>query len=343
MLTFRELTESEPFDPATLAPGVPFTQAQFYGAWQTALHRKVRRFVGEEHGEANVYFQIIRYPLMRGKTYLYVPYGPVVKNTSTETLVAIKKEITRIAGEERAVFARLDFFPTTDEKILTPFFTKAPASTYHGAYFQPRAEWYLDLDKTEDELIANMHEKTRYSIRTAEKRDVVTEIVTSDFTKYVETFYELMRVTAKRDHFHLHEKKYYECIFASLTEAKGSYLSIARYGEEILVVDLIIVFAGIAHHVFGCSSDSERTRLPNYLAQRAAIFYAKRTGCVSYTFGGISTLEHLEKGWEGLTRFKRRFGGREVRHSAFFDVVLNSFWYRLYVFRKFLQNLGMPL
>jgi len=333
-MTFRELREDEPFDPSALISGVPFTQAGFYGAWQKALGRKVRRFVAEENAAPAAYFQLIRYPLVGGKTYLYAPYGPVVKNNASGFLDSLKKELARIAREEQAVFVRLDFTPPAAAEHAASFFAEAPSYTYHSAYFQPRIEWYLDLAPSEEELFTGTHEKTQYSIRTGEKRGVAVEVITKDFGKYFDDFYKLMTITAERNGFHLHEKEYYEGIFRNLPSIPDSYLVAARYGEKILVIDLFIVFGGIANHVFGCSSNEERTRMPNYLAQWEAIRHAKKIGCASYNFGGIATDADPHAGWEGLTRFKRRFGGREVRHSAFFDLVAQPFWYRLYSFRK---------
>jgi lipid II:glycine glycyltransferase (peptidoglycan interpeptide bridge formation enzyme) len=335
---FRELSETEDFDPNVITPGVPFTQAAFYGTWQKALGRKVRRFVVGENGHIVAYYQLVKFPLLRGKAYLYAPYGPVVKNSTPEFLDSLKKELQRMAKEERAVFVRLDFTPPPPPEALVPFFTKAAPYTYHSAYFQPRVEWYLDLGKREDELFTGMHEKTQYSIRTGEKRGVSVEVVTSDFGKYFETFFELMTVTAARNNFHLHEKKYYKSIFATLPTIANSYLVVARYGPAVLVIDLFIVSGGVANHVFGCSSSEERTRMPNYLAQWEAIRHAKNIRCTAYNFGGIETEEYRHKGWEGLTRFKKRFGGREVRHSEFFDLVMSPFWYRLYNLRKRLKS-----
>jgi lipid II:glycine glycyltransferase (peptidoglycan interpeptide bridge formation enzyme) len=337
-MNLRELTSGESFDPNTLSPHVPFTQAAFYGAWQEKLGRKVRRFVVEREGKVIAYIQLIRYPLLRGKQYLYAPYGPVTAESSPELLAFLNEKLKGIGSEERAAFIRLDFTPPIAREKLSPLFTEAKPYTYHSAYFQPRVEWYLDLGKSEEELIADMHEKTRYSIRTAEKRGVETEVVTQDFGRYLNIFYELMSVTAKRNGFSLHPRAYYESIFASLASVPDSYLVIARYGEKVLVVDLFIVSGGVANHVFGCSSDEERDRLPNYLAQLAAIRHAKQLGCASYNFGGIATDDYPSAGWAGLTRFKRRFGGREVRHGAFLDLVVSPFWYFLYNFRKRLQN-----
>ena len=61
--------------------------------------------------------------------------------------------------------------------------------------------------KTEKRIALGMHEKTRYSIRLAEKKGIAVEIVTNNFEKYFEIFYKLMEGTAERNSFGLHQKK----------------------------------------------------------------------------------------------------------------------------------------
>ena len=336
--TIRELQNNEDFDPSSLCMETPFTQASFYGSWQKSLPRKVRRFLISSDSTVVVYFQLVKYPLAFGQYYLYAPYGPVVSNYSEALLRYIREEVERIAKEENAVFARLDFTPVAPNISFTSIFTKAPSYTYHSAYFQPRSEWYLSLQKTENELLMDMHEKTRYSIRLAEKKGVVVEIITENFPAHFENFYVLLLGTAQRNGFHLHAKEYYKSIFDTLS-ARNSYLVVARYGEKILAMELIIVFGAIANYVFGGSSNEERNRMPTYSAHWKAICHAKALGCTHYNFGGIVSGDSVYKGWDGLTTFKMKFGGKEVTHSDFFDVVVNPFLYHMYNLRKRIKKI----
>lgn len=333
----RELEKDEQFDPTILAKNVPFTQADFYGSWQKHLKRTVKRFTILLDGETIAYFQIIKYPLLLGKHYFYIPYGPVTKDVSDDFFLFLKKEIKRISKNENGVFTRLDFTPSVSNSALSKFFTRAPLYTYHSAYFQPRMEWFLGLGKTENELLMDMHEKTRYSIRLAEKKEIRVEIITEDYEKYLSVFCDLMEGTAKRNGFSLHGRNYYEHIFKNL-EKSNSYLSVAKFGDTILAIDLIIVYSGIANYVFGGSSNEERNRMPTYLAQWKAICYAKQLNCDYYNFGGIATDNTIYKGWDGLTIYKMKFGGEKIVHSDFFDVVNNPFIYHLYNVRKWVRK-----
>ncbi|MEI6191215.1 MAG: peptidoglycan bridge formation glycyltransferase FemA/FemB family protein [bacterium] len=336
-----ELAESESFDLSDFYAEAAFTQADFYADWQRSLGREVKKFVinkiTENNTEIVAYFQMIKYPLLLGKSYFYIPYGPILKNEDENLLVFLKQEIKKISESEKAVFTRLDFTPVISTEILNKIFTKSPLYTYHSSFFQPRTEWFLGLEKTETELLADMHKNHRYSIRVAEKENINVEIVTENFDKYFETFYELMAGTAERNSFKLHPKNYYRNIFQNLPKI-NAHLAVAKYNEKILVIDLVIIYGGVANYVFSGSSNEERDKMPTYLALWKSILQAKALGCKYYNFGGISAENRPEKSWEGLTAFKKKWGGQEISHSDFFDLVANPFLYHLYNLRKLLKR-----
>ena len=171
---FRELEKNESFDPLTIHSDAPFTQAQFYGKWQEGLGREVRRFVILKDREVFAYFQLIKCPLFYHKSYFYIPYGPIIKEFSEQFLNLLQIELCAIARKNNAVFVRLDFTPPAEsdeyKKLLAIFFTKSSRWTYQAAYFQPRAEWFLDLRKSEVELLKEMRKGTRYSIHLADRK-----------------------------------------------------------------------------------------------------------------------------------------------------------------------------
>lgn len=331
----REIKDDESFDLGYLGNNIPFTQANFYGDWQKNLGRSIRRFLVYGDKKFVAYFQLIKYPLVFGKSYLYAPYGPIVEDLSESFFVYLKQELKKIAKMENAVFVRLDFTPTVSSDTLSKFFIKAPFYTYHSAFFQPRLEWFLNLKKSEDDLLMAMHEKTRYSIRLAEKKGITTEIITENFEKYFEIFHELMTKTANRAGFSLHQKSYYENIFRNLSKVENSYLSTAKYKDKTLCVYLVVPYDKTANYLYGASSNEERNRAPTYLAHWTAIKHAKMLHCDYYNFGGIEKENNLlNNKMITLTLYKKKFGGQEVVHSDFFDVVITHFWYFLYNLRK---------
>jgi peptidoglycan pentaglycine glycine transferase (the first glycine) len=316
----------------------PFTQGDIYSRWQS--NRITRRFVIKEGGEIVAYFQAIKFPLVKNKSYYYIPYGPVAKTFTLELLKFIKESLGLLI-DETVVYIRLDFNPRiSDEenlKFLSENFHKVPARLSHGSYFQPRQEWFLNIEKTPVELLAEMHQKTRYHVRLAERKGVTTKIISAGFGAYYADFYRLMKVTAERGKFALHPEEYYKNIFESLEKNYDgkSFLSIAYLGEEMLAIDLVIVFGNVANYVFGGSSSEHRNLVPTYLAQWAAIIQAKTLGCREYNFGAVSVGKTSD--WSGITDYKVKFGGHLVEHSDYYDLIKKPFWYFVYSARKLLK------
>lgn len=295
----------------------------------------------------------------------------------------LNDQIRNIVREEmrlqNAVFARLDFTPSilgmfanSDANSRQDYkndckkygYRLAPKLSTHSAYFQPRSEWLLDLEPSEEELLANMHEKTRYSIRLGYRKGIEHGIISADKSlahmQYFDKFYKLMSDTAERNDFKLHQRKYYEAIFASLsdlsdlpdllnkstnTKTDVAFLSIAKYAGQILAIDLIIIHADVAYYMYGGSSIVERNRMPTYVAMWEAIKHAKSLGAKSYNFGAISNsnLDGTKDAWSGITEFKVKFGGQALRHGPLLDLVsgnlVDKALYWLYNIRKYIQSL----
>jgi len=159
-----------------------------------------------------------------------LPYGPVFKNLSRPLLEILKAEFLKILKEENAIFCRFDFTPpvkdAAEEKLLEQFFVKSPSYSYRSSYFQPRTEWLLNLEPPEEEIFFQIHKKTRYCFRQAEKGGIKAKIITSQLQKYFDNFYALLKETAKRDNFHLHPRNYYQAIFEETEKRQNAYLAI---------------------------------------------------------------------------------------------------------------------
>ncbi len=335
----KEIKEKALWNPLLINKRIPFTQSFEYGSWQEMSGRKVRRFCIEENHNPLVFVQFIFFTFNLGKTYGYAPYGPAVSEFSKEVMAEVKEICKKVAKEEKAFFVRLDFSPPANKNKVFGFFNKVPLFSYSGSSFQPRYEWLLSLESSEEKLLSEMHQKARYSVRLAEKKGVTVEIVTEHLENYFDDFLKLMEETAFRNEFKLHEKEYYKNIFSESKENKNIYLSIARFEGKILVIDFVFIFGETAMYIFGASSNEHKNLSAPHLAQFRALLHAKKLGAKVYNFGGVEDPERkLVKGWEGLTSFKQKFGGRLFKHSDLYDHVQNPFWYAAYTLRKFLKK-----
>jgi lipid II:glycine glycyltransferase (peptidoglycan interpeptide bridge formation enzyme) len=342
MFTIKEVKNNHEVEAFLISLNAPFTQGMDYANWQ--IRREVRQFIVEKDGQITAFFQAIKYPLIFGKSYYYIPYGPVVREYSADLLDFLQKSLDVLRSKD-VVFVRSDFFPKTEnENVLECIkrnFYKVPALLSNGSSFQPRQEWFLNIEKDQEILLAEMNKKTRYAIRFAEKGGVKVKIIDHDFSDYFSDFYKLMQITAKRGNFGLHPERYYRNIFSNLDKSNinKSFLSIATFEDKIQAIDLIVVLGTVATYVFGGSSNDHRNLSPAYLAQWASIIQAKVLSCKEYNFGGVSVGgEKQKKEWAAFTDYKIKFGGRAVTHSGYYDIIWGHFWYFIYSARKLFKR-----
>ena len=317
---------------------LPLTQTPLYLAWQRGVNRRGKCLVLYEGDRVVVYLEYIVYPLLLGKHYIYAPYGPVFFDCNKAIVAELARKSKELLKQENAAFFRLDatIIPNTldPNNLFQKYFTSAPRVTHSSSYFQPRAEWYCNLEKTENELLLAMHPKTRYSIKLAEKKGIRVEIIERGLDKFFEDFYRLMDETAKRNKFSLHPKAYYQAAFAESEKEGQAFLAVSYFENTLLTIDFHVRIGKTVHFVFGGSSALYRNYCPTYLGKWLAMTHSKKIGATEYNFGGVSLLGS-KLSWEGLSSFKMKFGGRAIVHEFFYDCVHSWVCYYAYVIRKF--------
>ncbi len=334
MYEIREIRNKAEYNPLLISKQAPFTQAWFYGEWQEKMGRKARRFEIKKDSETTGFFQIIKYSLFAGRDLLYIPHGPILKEKMENSGAFLKEfgdKLLEISKEENVILARFDPMGGLDAN-LSKHFRKVPAYAYSSHYFQPRYEWVLDIGKSENELLDGMHPKNRYNIHLAEKKNVEIKIISDGFEKYFEDFYGLMEKTAKRNGFKLHPESYYKNIFNDCEKNKSAFLTLAEHSGKILAINLILIFGEAAYFVFGGSSEELKNLMAPHLSHWRGIIEAKNRGCKFYNFGAVNADDNGK--FEGISIFKKRFGGRILEYSDSYDLVLKSVWYWLYNLKK---------
>ncbi|MBI3633972.1 MAG: peptidoglycan bridge formation glycyltransferase FemA/FemB family protein [Candidatus Vogelbacteria bacterium] len=316
---------------------LPLPQNAFFGEWHEDRGRQVYRYkvLARESGKVLAIFQILKYPIMLSKSFLYVPHGPVFFSLSEDFWPGFKKFAIELASREGAIFLRFDphYMSDQDAVLLQKgLVSRAPKYMYDGI-FQPKFEWILDTTQTEKAILVGMKKVNRYSVNRAERLGVKIEIVRSNFLHYFDKFYELLQETGKRDSFTYYPRDYYLNIFNNCEKNKNAFLVVAYYKGEILLINIYVVYGTTVYWLFGGSSNSERAVGYTYLAQWEAIKETKRLGLNGYNFGSVTPEDNLYRGyrqWVGFTNFKQRFGGKGLEHGDLYDVVVSKSWYWFY-------------
>ena len=276
---------------------------------------------------------------------LYAPKGPVFKNSKLEItntkqnqistrdiFELLMKEIDKIARQENVLGIQLDP-ETADETWNQLFYDHNFVKTELDA--QPRHTLILDLTKSEDELLANMHSKTRYNINLALKKDVE---ITVDNTKFKE-FWELLKKTEQRQNISLQQETY----FKELLELPFVNLYLAQKDGQIAAANVIINWNNTATYLFGASDYAYRNIMAPHLLQWQAIKDAKDQNIWSYDFWGAAPQNitgHEEK-WFGFTKFKMGFSPEAeiTEYLGTYEKIYNPTKLGIYRFlRKFIKK-----
>jgi lipid II:glycine glycyltransferase (peptidoglycan interpeptide bridge formation enzyme) len=312
-----------------------FLQSYEWGEFQERTGQKVFRLGIDDV----VVLTLIKKPISAGLSYFYCPRGPIFSSgefNEDKVYDFIFAEIKKLALKEKCLFLRfdpIDKFQTSNSKF----------QINQTIDVQPSKSLILDLTKSENDLLKEMHQKTRYNIRLAEKKGVlIREAKLNEFDK----FWSLMSETVERDGFRLHNKNYYQSILESSLAPAGEgrgegqaqselkiKLIFAEYENRIIAANIITFFGDTVTYVHGSSSDNDRNVMAPYLLQWEVIKQAKNLSYKYYDFYGID-----EKKWPGVTRFKRGFGGEEINYPGTFDVVFDGLFYNVYRFLRWLRR-----
>ena len=244
------------------------------------------------------------------------------------------QEVDSICKKNRAVFLKIE--PDMWEDATT--ISQLPITNYQlrtsPHNIQPPRTIIVDINASEEDILARMKPKCRYNIRLAEKKGVTVRTWDD-----VSAFHEMMIVTGGRDGFGVHSKEYYQRAY-ELFHPKGTCeLLLAEYEGKPLTSLMVFANGKRAWYVYGASNNEERNRMPTYLLQWEAIRWAKARGCEEYDLWGVpdeneetleAQFESRHDGLWGVYRFKRGFGGQIKRAAQALDRVYNPFLYWLY-------------
>lgn len=205
---------------------------------------------------------------------------------------------------------------------------------------QPPDSTFIDLSKTEEEILASMKSKWRYNVRYAEKHEVKVRAIkadSKDFEKDLNSFYQLYKTTAARDGIGLHPLSYYKDLMERGIKAEDTEITlyIASHDGEDLAAIITLFQKDEAIYLYGCSGNTKRNLMPAYLVQWTAIKDAKEYGSKIYDFYGIPPTGDEAHPMHGLYLFKTGFGGPEVHRPGSFDIPLSLLYYPYSMAEKF--------
>ena len=272
---------------------------------------------------------------------MYIPRGPILDWNDVDLRQKVLKEIVNLAKENKSFLLKIDpevivgsGIPETDKAtqnnngitILNEL--KQQGWHYSQDQIQFKNTVWLDINHAEDELLANMKQKTRYNIRLSGKKGVkISEGKPSDFNMLANMYAE----TAIRDNFTIRSEKYYLNLWNSFYNQGKLTPLIASYEGKPIAALMLFHFAGRAWYIHGMSRSVHRNKMASYLLQWEAIKTAKNKGCARYDLWGAPfDLVESDPMW-GVFRFKQGFAGETIRTIGAWDFPINPLLHHLYI------------
>ena len=263
-----------------------------------------------------------------GRTLMYGCRGPVCDLDDRETFSQLLDGAKVLAKKYKSYVIKIDpdvpSSNTAFSSMLQSFGFRAKEGGKNFEAIQPRYVFRLNVEgKTEEELLANFHQKWRYNIRLAERKGVTVRICVKEM---VPAFSDLMLTTGVRDGFVTRKPEYFAAMLDNLGEHARLYMAFDP-NDTPIAGTLAIHYGDKVWYLYGASSNEHRNLMPNYLLQWRMIQWAVETNCRIYDFRGVSGDVSEDNPLYGLFRFKQGFGGDFTEFVGEMDLVLSPVIY----------------
>ena len=263
-----------------------------------------------------------------GRTLMYGCRGPVCDLDDRETFSQLLDGAKALAKKYKSYVIKIDpdvpSSNTAFSSMLQSFGFRAKEGGKNFEAIQPRYVFRLNVEgKTEEELLANFHQKWRYNIRLAERKGVTVRICGKEM---VPAFSDLMLTTGVRDGFVTRKPEYFAAMLDNLGEHARLYMAFDP-SDTPIAGTLAIHYGDKVWYLYGASSNEHRNLMPNYLLQWRMIQWAVETNCRIYDFRGVSGDVSEDNPLYGLFRFKQGFGGDFTEFVGEMDLVLSPVIY----------------
>lgn len=298
----------------------------------------------EENGQVVAAAQMLQrsipLPMGRSVCMLYVPKGPLLDWDNAAIRTRVLSDLRAFASELGAFFVKIDpdlaygyGLPGQPSEKPNPVGNelvgelRSAGWRYSNEQVQMHNTMLIDVNKSEEQLLAGMKQKARYNLRLAEKKGVVVRRGTpADFPD----FYKMYAETSVRDGFVIRSEEYYRAVWEEFYEAGMLVPLLAEVEGQPVAGLMLFIFGEQSWYLYGMSRDLYRDWMPNYLLQWDAIKASQAAGCKTYDlWGAPDDFNESDPMW-GVYRFKLGLGAYEARHIGAWDLPLQPVTYALY-------------
>ena len=305
-------------------------EANFLQSWDFYEFHKnrgneiVRRIILEEKSSKIIgaYAGVIE-NAKRGR-YLAIAGGPIIDWTDKKLVDLVFQDIRKQGEKHHCVFVRVRPQLEREEKNFKIF--KEHGLKLAPTYLSVEYAAILDLHKTEEEIIKNMHRRIRYAVNNARNKGFTIE--KSQNPADIHEFYQIQLQTARRQNFVSFSEDYLTKQFAAFAKNNEAVLYTAKYNGEILAQNFMIFYGNEASYHYAVSTELGTKLSGSPILHVEAMRDARKRGIFRYNLWGIVGENEKNHRFYGVSFFKRGFGGEELKYLPAHDLIINHLKYQ---------------
>lgn len=253
--------------------------------------------------------------------YLEVPGGPLTDWQDRKKVEDAVEQIRQVAKKYRCAFARVrPQLPDSEENrqlFAELGFQRAPM------HLHAEHTILIDLQPSEDELLAKMRRQTRYEVRRGIKEGIKVEKHTSE--AIYREFHAVQVATAQRQGFIPPDL---DTLLAERTAfGEQAWIYRAVLDGQPVAYGLILTTGREAEYFEAASTDLNRKHPGSTAILWQAMRDLKAQGYERFNLWGIAPEGQPQHRYAGVTTFKKGFGGQVVTFLPAQDLVLSKVRY----------------
>lgn len=249
----------------------------------------------------------------------YFPKGPLPD-------AFMIRELQKLSVQKNALYIQIEPDSTQKASVLGDLSTLTPS---HRPLFTPYT-FILDITKSEEEMLASMHPKTRYNIRVAQKRGVTVKEDNSP--EALQAYLSLSEKTTKRQGFYAHNRQYHTAMWNIMHAAGVARLFTARFEGTIIAAWVIFIWNRTIYYPYGASSRQHKDVMaPNLLLWEVVRWAKQKNYDLFDLWGSLGPNPDVNDPWYGFHRFKEGYKPRLVEFIGSYDLIAKPVLYRLFI------------
>lgn len=316
-MDLRELNDQDSIAYNKLVTHV--IQSWQWGEFRKSLGLPLLRFGMFKQGRMICAFQLTLHKIPFLNLFVgYLPKGPALTKD-------LKNALKEIARKNNCAFIKVepDIELNNQVQEVDEEFRVSPKPLF------TKYNFVLDLSLSEEALFKNLHPKTRYNIRLAQKKGVKVEERTDD--RALEIYLNLYFETTTRQNYLGHSRDYHRQVWQTLKKAGMARFLIASFEGKPLTAWMLLNFGNKLYYPYGGSSNKFRELMHSNLVAWEAIKLGKKLKLKYFDmWGALGPDADPKDPWFGFHRFKQGYGGSLVEYIGTFDLVLNPLIYYIF-------------